>query len=597
MKTMMKKAIAVCLTVLTMLSMCTFGIIASADACDEHVFDEGVMIVEPDCKNPGKRIYNCINCDAVKTELTLPKGHIYDVNYLVIKEEGATCVVKGTRSYTLTCPVCEDTLLYLTEKYTIDHVWEKIETLVYPDCYNGGVDLYGCQNCNATHTRNTEKKHLALKGTGEWEVCEDYCYSAYCYECGKMGSLCFSASHDFKTYDVIKEATCTEDGLVYVDCNKQSCDYYGGGYLTISALGHDYVWENDVLPDCCMIAKQGGCVCSLCGDVYTEAIYSDEYFEHNFKIEILAVADGVNRGKTLYTCQNETWSSMYHVYTVEYSLSDIIPGASGDGKFTVNTDKLGTIENIREITGLYEENITFEMVNSDNVTLDENGNLVVNDNGSVTILVKSPIWEAEIEIEVKICDSLDIIADETVETGRVLEFDVVKNPGGIKAENVNWTSSDESIVFVSNGRLIAIGTGKVTLTATVDGLTVSKEINFVAPSNAKKIKFVAIDKMHYIVEDFYAVYNMDTLYWSNEGAMRFRVRAYDTFPFETFIVYVNGNAVEADADGYYYVSADTDEVRVTVSGAMYEEDEGGKINFWQALVNFFKKILSFFGIK
>ena len=103
--------------------------------------------------------------------------------------------------------------------------------------------------------------------------------------------------------------------------------------------------------------------------------------------------------------------------------------------------------------------------------------------------------------------------------------------------------------------------------------------------------------MHYIVEDFYAVYNMDTLYWSNEGAMRFRVHAYDTFPFETFIVYVDGKAVEADADGYYYVSADTAEVRVTVSGAMYEEDEGGKINFWQALVNFFKKILSFFGIK
>ena len=597
MKLNFKKITAVMMAALVLCGMFIAGASASEEVCSEHSFDEGTVIVAPDCKNPGKKLYSCTQCDAVKTELMIPSGHIYDVNYLVIEEVGGTCTVKGTRTYTLTCPVCEDVILCISEPYKLSHEWEKLSVIKQPECYNYGEELWGCINCDSTQIRETLPQHTGLKGTGEWDVCFDYSQHAVCYECGGSGRIYYTGSHSFITYTVIKEPTCTEDGSAFVRCARESCEYFYGGYMTLNQTGHTYEWEEDVQPDCCMNAKEGGAVCTACGDVLVETVYYGEYFEHNFDVEIIKAAEGESKGRTLYTCTNDTWSSMYHVFEIEYSVADVIPGVSEDGKFFVNTEKAGVAENIRDITGLYEENISFEALEENNVFLDEEGNVVVDDSGSVTVVVKSPAYEAVIVIEAAICDTLEIVSDDTFETGRALELEVIKNPGAFKAENVQWTSSDEKIVFVSDGRLVAVGTGKVTLTAVVDGLTVSKEITLVEAENVNKIKFNAIDKMHYVIEDCYAVYNADTLYWADNSEMRFKVHTYGTFPYETYIVYINGKEAVADSDGYFYVTTDGEDVRVTISGAMYENgEEGQKTNFWQAILSFINKILEFFGI-
>jgi hypothetical protein len=87
--------------------------------------------------------------------------------------------------------------------------------------------------------------------------------------------------------------------------------------------------------------------------------------------------------------------------------------------------------------------------------------------------------------------------------------------------------------------------------------------------------------------------------WSDDYEIRFRVYTYSSFAFETYIVYINGVEAVPDEDGYYTVPANAGEVRVTISGAVYDKDgEGsggtGKFNFWEWLINLFRKIAEFF---
>ena len=111
---------------------------------------------------------------------------------------------------------------------------------------------------------------------------------------------------------------------------------------------------------------------------------------------------------------------------------------------------------------------------------------------------------------------------------------------GIYGTEIEWTSSDESVVFFSNGKLYAIGTGTVTLTATSGLLTAKKTITVVEGGNVRKVNFTPMANMHFIVEDYYAVFNGAAMNWSDDYEIRFRVYPYSSFAFETYIVYING---------------------------------------------------------
>lgn len=592
--------------VLSGLSVCSF---AATDKCDAHVFDDGTVIKEASCTTAGSILYACVNCDYTKKEVVVPEGHFYSYDYLEETYIAPTCVSEGYEHYVLTCPKCDEVILEIENVLTEgDHKWVDVKVLQEADCVNFGSKLVKCNLCGVeeTHDIYPNQKHSGKAGIQLPATCTENGIISFgiCYNCGHSipSEIEPAYGHSKDNYRLIKEPTCTEPGLAYYNCT--NINYNGAcgfvGEEEIPALGHNYVQDGKWIgSDCCVQGREPGFYCTTCGDVLVETTYP-EYFEHDFKIDILAVADAENNGRALYTCQNDTETSWVHVFEIEYSISDVIPEVSEDGNIIVNTDKTGVVGNIRDITGLDEENVVFEVIEENNAVLDENGNLVVSGDGYIKVCVKTPAHEAIVVIETKICDTLEIIAENEVETGRVLEFEVVKNPGSIVATDVQWTSSDEDIVFVSDGKLIAVGIGKVELTATVGNLTVTKEIEVLPSSEARKVSFSAIDKMHYIVEDYYAVYNGVNLYWSDAGELRFRVRTYSTFPFETYMVYMNGKELVADGDGYYTVSKDSGDVRITVSGAMYEESEEGtteKVNFWQAIINFFKKILSFFGIK
>lgn len=602
------KFMSVMLAVLLIMSSFSVCAFAAEDVCTEHNFDSGTVIKEATCTKAGSVVYTCTDCSYTKKEAVVPAGHFYSYDYLEETYVAPTCFSEGYEHYALTCPVCEEVILEIENTLSMRHKWVDVRVIEPESCVREGTMATACAYCGEESTRiiypNSEK-HSGKAGLPLKETCTENGYLSYgnCYECGRSagGEVIPATGHSKDNYVLIKEATCTEAGLEYYDCTNINYDGPCGfvGEVVIPPLGHNYVPSTDyIAPDCGVQGVEPGLVCSVCGDVFMEETYYD-YFEHDFRIDILAVADAENNGKTLYTCQNDTETSMFHVFEVEYSLSDVVPGAPDDGKFVVDADKSGVVGNIRELTGIYEENVSFTVVESDGITIDENGNVIADGSGEFTVLVETPSNAAKIEVEVRLFDSLEIVADDTLETGKVLDIEVLKQPFGVVADDVTWTSSDDSIVFVSDGKLIAVGAGTVTLTAVSGNLTVSKEFTLIGSGDTREIKFTAIDKMHYIVEDYFAIFNGETLYWSDLMSIRFKVREYGTFPFETYIVYINGKEAEADADGYFTVPADSGDVRVTITGAMFEGDEEGtgeKVSFWQAILNFFKKILAFFGI-
>ncbi len=221
------------------------------------------------------------------------------------------------------------------------------------------------------------------------------------------------------------------------------------------------------------------------------------------------------------------------------------------------------------------------------------------DQNAVTAVTDS--IEALIDVIYPDAGSTLVINGSSVQySGTILDLKAVKMPIGTEVYGAEWTSSDEDIVFVSNGKLYAVGTGTVTITAKRGILTATKVVSVIEGGNVRGVTFTTISNSHFIVEDYYAVYNSARIYWSDDFDLRFRVRTYQNFMFDDYIVYINGVEATADADGYYVVPAGLGDARVTIAGAMLDTDGSGdgevvtKWSLWEWLLNFFRKIVAFF---
>ncbi len=184
-------------------------------------------------------------------------------------------------------------------------------------------------------------------------------------------------------------------------------------------------------------------------------------------------------------------------------------------------------------------------------------------------------------------------------TGQILALRAVKMPSGTEVFDAYWTSSDESIVFFANGKLYAVGTGTVTITAQRGTLTDTATITIVAGGNTRGINFTSVDNASFIIEDAYQTKDGSIVFWSDDQPIRFRVHANAGFLYEKYYVYINGEAAETDMDGYYTIPANSGDVRITIAGEMIDTGAGEgpvvtKWSFWDWLLSFFKKIGDFF---
>ena len=197
--------------------------------CDKtHKYPEQMF----DCKD-----YKCEICGAVKAHTA-----DHDWGEATVVEAG-TCTVKDKMS--ATCKVCGEKTEY---DGNFNHQWDKENPITVTAASCGGVDAvvkYKCKLCEA------ESENITLEGTG------------------------IEGEHNFEVR-TIKEATCTEAGLVKIACSK--CGYgESEEERPIDANNHKHVKaENGKAASCTENGIKDHFVCSDCnkklvknGEAYT----------------------------------------------------------------------------------------------------------------------------------------------------------------------------------------------------------------------------------------------------------------------------------------------------------------------------------------
>lgn len=193
-------------------------------------------VIAPKCTESGYTLYTCSRCgDEYQSGLTEATGHNY-----VTRTSTATCTEGGFTMHE--CSRCGDSYKdNITQP--LGHNFETVE--VPASCTEGGKTVYHCQVCNFEKSESD-------------------------------GSL--PTGHDY-TKNVIREATCTQDGV-----RKSVCDTCGYSFETrIAANGHNYMISD-------VQSRNGNTkrtyTCSVCGDSYTQEL-GNQYEEVTNYVEYL----------------------------------------------------------------------------------------------------------------------------------------------------------------------------------------------------------------------------------------------------------------------------------------------------------------------
>ncbi len=555
--------------------------------------------VKASCDAPGSKSYHCERCDETNAESVVEiaqRTHNL-VDTTVITE--STCITYGTMGQKCDHVASDEygaceftTSRALTTLNADKHENVVTDEAVAPDCDDTGLtEGSHCEACGETVVAQT-----VVPSNGHTEVIDEAveatCKSTGLTE-GKHCSVCNEILVEQEVVPVSDHreeeipavpATCTETGLT-AGKKCKDCGTITLAQEVVGLVPHTEVIDAAVAPKCEETGLTEGSHCSVCKEVLVkqEVVPVTGHDWDKTKDESnLTRPTATEKGYYTFTCKNDASHTMK--------------------EYVVRADYTGYNKVIDAVETLMKEDIPAE----DKAKLQE-----ILDNRLGEGLLDSEQAELDEAVE-KITD---IITEVYPDSGFILEIrGATKHYAGtvlnlkavkvnetvsIDATNVQWTSSDDSIVFFSNGKLFAVGTGTVTLTATSGLLTATKTVNIVAGGNIRKVNFTPMANMHFIVEDYFAVFNGANMNWSDDYEIRFRVYTYSSFAFETYIVYINGVEAVPDEDGYYTVPANAGEVKVTISGAVYDDDgEGsggtGKFNFWEWLINLFRKIIQFF---
>lgn len=241
-----------------------------ADHAD-HVWDEGIITVEPTCANPGTRVFTCAVGGETRTEETPALGCDWDewVYY------DATCTTDGGREHFCQRAEACDGEGWEWEDTTpaLGHDWSDWELAIEPTCTEAGVE---CRWCNRDDCDGTWEN-----GDG-WDE----------REVPALG-------HSWNT-TVTKAATCTEDGE-----ETSVCATCGETVTTvIPATGHSAVAVADKAATCTETGLSGRTVCSVCNQVVNEGTVLP-MLEHRVGVgAVIRAATCTTEGLMAFSCQD-----------------------------------------------------------------------------------------------------------------------------------------------------------------------------------------------------------------------------------------------------------------------------------------------------
>ncbi len=123
-----------------------------------HIWDNGTIIKEATCTEPGIKTYTCTICNKTKTETVAALGHSFSKKWIIDKP--ATCQNEGIKSYH--CTRCNERQ-NVTTISKLDHEWDNGIIITEPTYTSEGKIKYTCKNCSFTKEVKTE----CLKETKE----------------------------------------------------------------------------------------------------------------------------------------------------------------------------------------------------------------------------------------------------------------------------------------------------------------------------------------------------------------------------------------------------------------------------------------------
>ena len=241
-----------------------------ADHAD-HVWDEGVITVEPTCANPGARVFTCAVGGETRTEEIPALGCDWDE----WEYYDATCTTGGGREHFCKRAEACDGEGWEWEDTTpaLGHDWSDWELAIEPTCTEAGVE---CRWCNRDDCDGTWEN-----GDG-WDE----------REVPALG-------HSWNT-TVTKAATCTEDGE-----ETSVCATCGETVTTvIPATGHSAVAVADKPATCTETGLSGRTVCSVCNQVVNEGTVLP-MLEHRVGVgAVIRAATCTTEGLMAFSCQD-----------------------------------------------------------------------------------------------------------------------------------------------------------------------------------------------------------------------------------------------------------------------------------------------------
>lgn len=264
---------------------------------------------ESDCKTNGVRVRTCEVCGAedLATKVVKPIDSTKH-NPIEIAAKSATCTENGMTAYTI-CSVCKAVLTPPEVIITEGHDWivPDGEEAVEATCTTAGrTARIVCGKCDAVKQESevipATGHHYVSVAAKEPTCTEDGNYSGdLCTNCGEWygGDKTRPAlGHDYEDLTVVKEATCSEEGLKVGGCKRCGKDHVEE---SIPKLAHTPEKIDAIEATCSSYGYTEGEKCAVCGEI-TVAPKKVKMLDHTWE----KVSDG-----TAATCAQAGVSASY----------------------------------------------------------------------------------------------------------------------------------------------------------------------------------------------------------------------------------------------------------------------------------------------
>ena len=189
------------------------------------------------------------------------RSHTYG-EWEILKE--VTCLENGLRKKV--CEVCGDEVEEVV-KSKGSHTWDWVIT-IQPTCYSTGLKEKVCTVCGEIN--ETESLPMLDHDNNGYEIIEeatcteDGSEKYTCSMCGREEIKVIPAlGHDYGQITVIKKPTCTDYGLGIHECKR--CGMSEEEVLP--RTGHDVVIEDTLQPTCTEDGADGRKHCRVCGKI------------------------------------------------------------------------------------------------------------------------------------------------------------------------------------------------------------------------------------------------------------------------------------------------------------------------------------------